>query len=52
MVLSKDDAEKTIALSTKALEPSPGDMLHDPQLVFSKAEEMAAAFREEKASKK
>ena len=45
IILSKDDAKKTIALSTKALEPSLGDMLRDPQLVFSKVEEMAAAFR-------
>ena len=52
IILSKDDATKTIALSTKALEPSPGDILRDPQPDFPKAEEIAAAFRKVKASKK
>ena len=35
-----------ISLSTKALEPEPGDMLTDPQKVFSKAEEMAAKYKQ------
>lgn len=34
-----------VSLSTKKLEPTPGDMLRDPQLVFERADEMAAAFR-------
>ena len=29
-----------------ALEPEPGDMLTDPQKVFSKAEEMAAKYKQ------
>ncbi|KAG2490186.1 hypothetical protein HYH03_011314 [Edaphochlamys debaryana] len=35
----------SIFLSTKALEPSPGDMLREPQLVYDMAEEMAAVYR-------
>ena len=34
------------SLSTKALEPEPGDMLTDPQKVFDKAEEMAARYKQ------
>ena len=45
MVLSMDQQRGRVTLSTKKLEPTPGDMLRDPQLVFEKAEEMAAAFR-------
>ena len=41
------DAERgRISLSTKALEPEPGDMLTDPQKVFDKAEEMAARYKQ------
>ena len=40
------DAQRgRVTLSTKKLEPTPGDMLRDPQLVFEKAEEMAEAFK-------
>ncbi|MCX5929220.1 MAG: 30S ribosomal protein S1, partial [Synechococcus sp. LacPavin_0920_WC12_MAG_50_7] len=35
-----------ISLSTKALEPEPGDMLTDPQKVFDNAEEMAARYKQ------
>jgi hypothetical protein len=45
MVLSMDAQRGRVTLSTKKLEPTPGDMLRDPQLVFEKAEEMAEAFR-------
>ncbi|KAG1679620.1 hypothetical protein FOA52_006137 [Chlamydomonas sp. UWO 241] len=45
MVLSMDQQRGRVTLSTKKLEPTPGDMLRDPQLVFEKAEEMAGAFR-------
>jgi len=34
-------------LSTKQLEPEPGDMIRDRQLVYDKAEEMAAKYREQ-----
>uniref|UniRef100_A0A7R9VTI0 S1 motif domain-containing protein n=1 Tax=Chlamydomonas euryale TaxID=1486919 RepID=A0A7R9VTI0_9CHLO len=45
MVLSMDQQRGRVTLSTKKLEPTPGDMLRDPQLVYEKAEEMAEAFR-------
>lgn len=45
MVLSHDKERGRLALCTKKLEPQPGDMLRDPQLVYDKAEEMGALFR-------
>jgi len=50
MVLSKDKDLARVALSTRKLEPSPGDMLRDPALVYAKADEMAATFRERVAA--
>ena len=50
MVLSMDASRGRVTLSTKKLEPTPGDMLRDPQLVFEKAEEMAESFRKRIAS--
>lgn len=50
MVLSKDKDMARVALSTRKLEPSPGDMLRDPALVYAKADEMAAMFRERVAA--
>jgi small subunit ribosomal protein S1 len=50
MVLSQDRERGRVALCTKKLEPTPGDMLRDPQLVYDKAEEMAALFRERVAA--
>jgi small subunit ribosomal protein S1 len=46
MVLSQDRERGRVALCTKKLEPTPGDMLRDPALVYEKAEEMAALFRQ------
>jgi len=37
MIIDLDSERGRISLSTKALEPEPGDMLTDPQKVFSKA---------------
>lgn len=34
------------ALSTKKLEPAPGDFIRNPKEVFDRAEEMAAHFKE------
>ena len=34
-----------VAFSTKNLEPSPGDMLRDPAMVYARAEETAQRFR-------
>lgn len=45
MVLSMDPQRGRVVLSTKKLEPNPGDMLRNPQLVYEKAEEMADMFR-------
>ncbi|MBD2742767.1 S1 RNA-binding domain-containing protein [Coleofasciculus sp. FACHB-1120] len=45
MILDVDLERGLISLSTKALEPEPGDMLKNPQKVYEKAEEMAAKYR-------
>merc|ERR1712176_1525893 len=44
MVIDHDKAAGRIALSTKTLEPEPGDMLRDPEHVFALAEETAAKY--------
>lgn len=46
MILTQDKERGRMALSTKKLEPSPGDMLKDPKLVFDRADEMADIFRQ------
>ncbi|KAL9320559.1 hypothetical protein ACSQ67_012398 [Phaseolus vulgaris] len=46
MILSHDRERGRVSLSTKKLEPSPGDMIRNPKLVFEKAEEMAQTFRQ------
>lgn len=45
MILTMDKEKGRVSLSTKKLEPTPGDMVRDPELVFARADEMAAAFR-------
>eukprot|EP00798_Chlamydomonas_sp_ICE-L_P024338 gene24337-biopygen18801 len=40
-----DQYRKLVSLSTRSLEVNPGDMARDPQLVYEKAEEVAAAYR-------
>ena len=37
MVLSQDTKRGRVGLCTKKLEPTPGDMLRDPALVYAKA---------------
>ncbi|KAH7678567.1 Ribosomal protein S1 protein [Dioscorea alata] len=44
MVLSHDRERNRLSLSTKKLEPTPGDMIRNPKLVFEKADEMAQLF--------
>ena len=44
MIIDHDKVNGRIALSTKTLEPEPGDMLKDPGMVFEKAEDTAAAY--------
>lgn len=46
MILTQDRERGRISLSTKKLEPTPGDMLRNPSLVYESAEEMAQAFRQ------
>lgn len=46
MILSQDRERGRISLSTKRLEPTPGDMLRNPSLVYESAEEMAQSFRQ------
>ncbi|GJV28502.1 30S ribosomal protein S1, chloroplastic [Tanacetum coccineum] len=46
MILSHDRERGRVSLSTKKLEPTPGDMICNPKLVFEKAEDMAQIFRQ------
>eukprot|EP00957_Ditylum_brightwellii_P155618 11845756-Ditylum_brightwellii.AAC.1 len=46
MIIDHDKVNGRIALSTKTLEPEPGDMLRDPKRVFEMAEETAARYHE------
>jgi len=46
MILSHDRERGRVSLSTKKLEPTPGDMLRNPTLVYEKADEMAQTFRQ------
>jgi small subunit ribosomal protein S1 len=51
MIIDLDADRGRISLSTKQLEPEPGDMVKNPDLVFEKAEEMAARYREQLRAK-
>ena len=46
MILDFDKSNGRVALSTKALEPNPGDMLRDMNSVFEKADETAKKYHE------
>jgi small subunit ribosomal protein S1 len=46
MILDHDKANGRVALSTKTLEPAPGDMLKNMENVFSQAEATAARYHE------
>eukprot|EP00588_Corethron_pennatum_P025050 CAMPEP_0194336528 /NCGR_PEP_ID=MMETSP0171-20130528/73254_1 /TAXON_ID=218684 /ORGANISM="Corethron pennatum, Strain L29A3" /LENGTH=406 /DNA_ID=CAMNT_0039100015 /DNA_START=162 /DNA_END=1382 /DNA_ORIENTATION=+ len=46
MIIDHDKVNGRIALSTKTLEPEPGDMLKDPKKVFEMAEQTAAKYHE------
>lgn len=46
MIIDHDKVNGRIALSTKFIEPEPGDMLRDPQMVFERAEETAKVYHE------
>eukprot|EP01025_Chloroclados_australasicus_P037303 TRINITY_DN3804_c2_g1_i2.p1 TRINITY_DN3804_c2_g1~~TRINITY_DN3804_c2_g1_i2.p1 ORF type:complete len:397 (+),score=53.46 TRINITY_DN3804_c2_g1_i2:109-1191(+) len=45
MIMSHDRERGRLALSTKKIEPTPGDMLKDPSIVYARAEEMAKLFK-------
>jgi small subunit ribosomal protein S1 len=46
MVISQDKSKGRVALSTKTLEETPGDMVKDRQKVYDHAEEVAAKYQE------
>ncbi|HEY9740493.1 MAG TPA: 30S ribosomal protein S1 [Coleofasciculaceae cyanobacterium] len=46
MIIDLDAERGRISLSTKQLEPEPGDMINNRDLVYDKAEEMAERYRE------
>lgn len=46
MIIDLDAERGRISLSTKQLEPEPGDMVKNPDLVYDKAEEMAERYRQ------
>lgn len=46
MIIDHDKVNGRIALSTKTLEPEPGDMLKDPTMVFEKAEATAEKYHQ------
>ncbi len=46
LIIDLDATRGRISLSTKQLEPEPGDMLTNPQIVYERAEEIAAQYRE------
>jgi len=46
MIIDHDKVNGRIALSTKTLEPEPGDMMKDPAMVFAKAEETAEKYHQ------
>lgn len=46
MILEHDKANGRVALSTKALEPTPGDMLKDMENVFAQADATALIFHQ------
>jgi len=46
MILEHDKVNSRVALSTKVLEPQPGDMLRDMKSVFDKADETAKKYHQ------
>lgn len=44
MIINQDKEKGRISLSTKTLEPEPGDMIRNPALVYEKADEMAERY--------
>jgi small subunit ribosomal protein S1 len=46
LIIDIEFERKLISLSTKQIEPEPGDMVKNPKIVYEKAEEIAAKYRE------
>lgn len=44
MILSHDRERGRVSLSTKKLEPTPGDMIRNPKLVFEKVLRLLEEF--------
>ncbi|MFB2838290.1 30S ribosomal protein S1 [Floridanema evergladense] len=51
MIIDLDAERGRISLSTKQLEPEPGDMIRNRDRVYEMAEEMAAKYREQQRAK-
>ena len=47
LVIATNIEKGRVAVSTKVLEPAPGDMLKNPQFVYDNAEKMAEKYRQE-----
>jgi small subunit ribosomal protein S1 len=52
MIIDHDKANGRIALSTKTLEPEPGDMIKDPERVYAMADETAAVYLEKQEAER
>ena len=51
MIIDLDADRGRISLSTKQLEPEPGDMVKNPEIVYERAEEMAERYKEQQRQK-
>ena len=52
MIIDHDKVNGRIALSTKTLEPEPGDMMKDPARVYEQAEETARVYLEKQEAER
>ena len=52
MIIDHDKVNGRIALSTKTLEPEPGDMIKDPERVYEQAEETARVYLEKQEAER
>ncbi|KAL7519959.1 hypothetical protein ACHAWX_004713 [Stephanocyclus meneghinianus] len=52
MIIDHDKQNGRIALSTKTLEPEPGDMIKDPERVYEMAEQTAIVYHEKQEAER
>lgn len=52
MIIDHDKVNGRIALSTKTLEPEPGDMIRDPERVYEMADETAKVYLEKQEAER